>query len=179
MVEHEDLARKHQICADLYLAGYSKRAAMTKAGYAKSTNVGEIFDRPDVWSYVRQEQEKSRLQHGMTKDFLLEKLKMIIECDPGELIELDEKGNASINFERMSPGLRKMIRKVSIDSNKPGGKYKRKHTKVSIDVPDIIAAIKEAGILLGFRQENLKIEGEMDLVKRLEAGLPQANKEET
>lgn len=143
--------------------GGNKQDAMRKAGfsiwYAK-----EFFQRPDVVAFIQEHNQKLERKTLMDKAWLLEKLKTIIEAEPGELIEVDAKGRPSLNFNNLSTSLRKAISKVSIDTQREGGKYKRTKTKINIDVPDRISAIKEAAILLGIREEKTQITAEQQLI---------------
>jgi hypothetical protein len=146
--------------------GGNKQDAMRKAGfsiwYAK-----EFFQRPDVVSYIDAVNKKLERKTEMDRAWLLEKLRTIIEAEPGELIEVDAKGRPSLNFNNLSPSLRKAISKITIDTQRDGGKYKKTKTKVSFDVPDRISAIKEAAVLLGIREEQHKINTDQALIDEL------------
>ena len=99
------------------------------------------------------------------------------------MLEIDEKGRPSMNWERLSPGLRKSINTITVDTSKDGGKYKPVKTHVKITTSDKLGAIKEAAVLLGLREEKKVLDIEDNLVeilmnKRKEKLIIEGNAEE-
>lgn len=160
------LSPQHKKVVNAYLMGDTKRAACVKAGFSPLSSQ-DIFGRADVRAEIERRIKVSEEKTDMDRAWLLEKLKQIIEASPGDLIEVDAKGRPSLNFNNLTPSLRKVIGKVTIDHQSGGGKYKRDKTHVSISVPDKINAIKEAAVLLGLREEKHKIDMEERLIEEL------------
>lgn len=162
------LNEKHRQVINNYLVnGMNKSEACRKAGLS-AASARDIFNRRDVREEIERRIERTEKKTDMDREWLLDKLRTIIEAEPGELIEVDEKGRPSLNWNNLSPSLRSAISKVTVETNRPGGKYKRTKTNVKIDLPDKIAAIKEAATLLGLREEKHKIDFEDDLIDRLQ-----------
>ena len=100
----------------------------------------------------------------MDREYLLGKLQEIIATSAGDLLEVDEKGRADLNWERLSPALRKSINTVTVDSKNPGGKYAKTTSTVKITTADRLGAIKEAATLLGIREEKKTLDLEDGLI---------------
>ena len=160
------LSIRHRRAINYYMKGALKKDACTRAGFS-THSVRDVFSHPEVRAEIERRMRVTEKATDMDRQWLLEKLKIIIEASPGELIEVDEQGRPSLNFKHLSPSLKKVIRKITIDTTKEGGKYKRTKTNISISTPDMIGAIKEAAILLGLRQEKTKIDMEESLIEAL------------
>ena len=146
--------------------GMNKQDACVRAGFSKNT-VQDIFARKDVKEEIQRRLKVSEKKTEMDREWLLGKLQMIIEASPGDLLEVDEAGRPSMNWNLLTPALKKIITKVTIDTSRDGGKYKRTKSHVSIARPDMIAAIKEAAILLGLRETKTKLDFEDSLIETL------------
>lgn len=164
------LSDKHKAAIAAYMRHNNKKQACLDAGYSE-WSVPDIFNHPDVVAEIKRRQEQTAANAGITREYLLGKLKTIIDAEPGEMLEVDNKGKVSINYKNLSPSLRKAIRKFEVVETKGAKKYSKTKTQVKFDVPDIIAAIKEAGVLTGIREEKTQINTDMDLVKRLDQGI--------
>ena len=160
------LSIKHRRVINAYMMGANKKEACKRAGFSP-TSVRDIFGNPEVSAEIERRMRVTEKKTEMDREWLLDKLRNIIEASPGDLIDVDSKGRPSLNFAKLSPSLKKVIRKVTIDSNREGGKYKRTKTNITIQTPDMIAAIKEAAVLLGLRQEKTKIDMEQSLIDAL------------
>jgi phage terminase small subunit len=163
------LADKYRVAINHYLInGGNKRQACIKAGFSQ-WSVKDVFDRPDVQEEIERRLKVTEQKTNMDREWLLDKLRTIIEAEPGELIEVDEKGRPSLNYKNLSPSLRKAISKVTMKTSRAGGKYKNQKSEVTFETPERIAAIKEAAVLLGLREEKHKIDLEDDLISRITA----------
>ena len=160
------LTIRHRRAINYYMKGALKKEACKRAGFSEHS-VRDVFGHPEVREEIERRIRVTEKATDMDREWLLNKLRMIIEASPGELIEVDKDGRPSLNFKHLSPSLKKIIRKISVDTTREGGKYKRTKTNVSIAVPDMIGAIKEAAILLGLRQEKTKIDMEQSLIDEL------------
>ena len=160
------LSIRHRRAINYYMKGALKKDACTRAGFS-THSVRDVFSHPEVKKEIERRMRVTEKATDMDRKWLLDKLRLIIEHSPGELIEVDEKGRPSMDFKHLSPGLKKIISKVTIDVTREGGKYKRSKVNISISKPDMIAAIKEAAIILGLRQEKTKIDLEESLIEAL------------
>lgn len=157
------MSAKHRQAVNYYLQGMSKSKAAEKSGFKKSTTP-DVFARKDVRDEIDRRMKLTEAKVDMDRAWLLEKLRDVIEATPGELIEVDAKGRPSLNWDKLSPSLRKAISTVTVNTSKAGGKYKQTKTDVKITTTDKLGAIKEAGILLGLREEKKVIDIEDGLV---------------
>lgn len=157
--------------------GMNKADACVKAGFSRNT-VPDIFNRKDVKEEIERRLKVSEQKTNMDREWLLNKLRMIIESSPGELLEVDEAGRPSMNWNLLTPGLKAVINKITVDTSRDGGKYKRSKTHITLSRPDMIAAIKEAAILLGLREQKTKIDFEESLIETLAKRRGQLSEEE-
>ena len=157
------LSHAHRRAINYYLMGMHKTDAARKAGFS-DLYAKELFDRQDIRQEIERRVKLSEQKTDMDREWLLAKLRTIIESSPGELIEVDKKGRPSLNWNLLSPELRSVISKVSVDTDRPGGKYKHQKTHVSIQTPEVIAAIREAGKLLGLYEQKTKIDMDENLI---------------
>lgn len=162
----EGLSEKHDLAISYFFRGYTKKQAAVKAGYA-STYTTELFNLPIVKKEIERRLERLREKTEMDKEYLLRKLHEIIEPNVGDLIEVQEDGSGKLDFRKMTPALRKVIGKFTIDTSREGGKYKRTKTRVSVSALDKIAAIKEAAAILGIKTEKVEVTASEQLIKTL------------
>jgi len=160
------LDMKHRQVINYYFQGLSKKAATMKAGFS-ALSAQDIFKRPDVREELDRRMTIQEHKTDMDREWLVDKLRDIIEASPADLLEVDDKGRPSMNWERLTPGLRKAISTITVDTSKDGGKYKKVKTNVKITTSDKLGAIKEAAVLLGLREEKKVIDIEDNLVKIL------------
>ena len=160
------LSIRHRRAINYYMKGAIKRDACERAGFSRHS-VRDVFGHTEVREEIERRMRVTEKATDMDREWLLNKLRMIIEASPGDMLEVDKDGRPSLNFKHLTPSLKKVIRKISIDTSKEGGKYKRTKTHVVISTPDMIGAIKEAAILLGLRQEKTKIDMEQSLIDEL------------
>ena len=173
---------KHRLAVNYYLGGLNKKASAVKAGYS-AASTKDVFDHENVRALIAKRLEKQEAKTDMDREYLLGKLHEIIATSAGDLLEVDEKGKADLNWERLSPALRKSINTITVDSKNPGGKYSKSSTTVKITTADRLSAIKEAATLLGIREEKKSIDLEDGLVailtqrRALNAGVDTDDKE--
>lgn len=161
----KDIHRK--VISNYIINGFNKAKACEQAGLSKHS-APDVFNRPEVQAEIERRLQVSEEKTDMDRKWLLDKLRDIIEASPGDLLEFDEKGRPSLDWQKLSPQLRRAIRKVTIDSSREGGKYKRTHTHVSIDPYDKIAAIKEAATLLGLREKKTTVQVDEQIIDILQ-----------
>jgi hypothetical protein len=161
-----ELSANHRRAVNYYLMGMTKRAAAKKAGFSPQT-ARDVFTRLDVRQEIERRVKLSEQKTDIDRDWLLRKLRTIIESSPGELIEVDKKGRPSLNWNLLSPELRSVVSKVTVDTDRPGGKYKHQKSHVQLQTPDVIAAIREAGKLLGLYEQKTKLDIDENLIEIL------------
>tara|TARA_R110000787_G_scaffold219245_2_gene327983 strand:- start:664 stop:1194 length:531 start_codon:yes stop_codon:yes gene_type:complete len=154
---------KHRLAVNYYLGGLNKKASAVKAGYS-AASTKDVFDHPNVRELIEKRIAKQEEKTDMDREYLLGKLQEIIATSAGDLLEVDEKGRADLNWERLSPALRKSINTVTVDSKNPGGKYAKTTSTVKITTADRLGAIKEAATLLGIREEKKTLDLEDGLI---------------
>ena len=162
----EGLPVRYRQAISYYIKGYTKKAACEKAGFGPNASK-DIFAKPEVKDEVNRRMKQVETKSNIDREWLIEKLKEVVEASPGELLSVDERGRASIDWSNMTPSLRRSLSHLSIDETQAAGKWKRKKTKVNIKVPDRIAAIKEIAILLGVREEKTKLQMDAESVNIL------------
>ena len=160
------LSDMHRKAINFYIRGHSKKDSCVAAGFSKNS-VPDIFNKPEVREEIERRMKLSEKTTDMDRAWLLNKLKIIIEAEPGQMLEVDADGRPSLNFKNLTSGLKKAISKVTLDATREGGKYKRTKMTFKIDVPDRINAIKEAAILLGIRETKTQINVEQELIDKL------------
>jgi len=162
----KELPNHYRIAINHYLMGKSKAESVAKAGMSKNA-AADVFNRPEVREEIERRIKLSEKKVDMDRAYLLDKLRTIIDAEPGEVLEVDEKGRLNTNYNNLSPTLKKAISKFKVEESREGGKYKRTKRTVQFDVPDKIAAIKEAATLLGIREEKSKVDIEYSLIEEL------------
>lgn len=160
------LSVKHRKVINHYIIGHSKPEAAELGGFSRAS-AKDIFARPDVMAEIERRIALSEKKVDMDRAYLLRKLQEIIECTPGDLLVVDEKGRPSLDFAHLTTSMRKGIGKIVVDTKREGGKYKKTETKVTITSLDRINAIKEVATLLGIRETKTKIDMEDKLIAEL------------
>lgn len=161
------MPQHRKVINNYMINGFNKKKACEQAGMS-GTSAPDVFNRPEVKAEIERRLKVSETKTDMDRAWLLDKLRDIIEASPGDLLEFDEKGRPSMDWDKLTPQLRRAIRKVTIDSSREGGKYKRTHTHVAIDPYDKIAAIKEAATLLGLREKKTTLQVDENIIDILQ-----------
>lgn len=164
--ESKKLDPRHRRAINYYLKGHTKKQAAEKAGFSK-WSAQDIFNRADVIAEIERRTRLLEKKTQMDLEWILDKLRTIVEAEPGELIEVDEQGRPSLDWRNMSPTLKKAISKLSVTEQHSGKKYGRSKVQVSFDTYDRLAALREIATLLGLRTEQTKIQVEQDIISRL------------
>lgn len=172
----DDLSVRDRRAINFFLRGHTQKDSCKMAGFSPAS-ARDVFAKKAVQDEIERRIRVQEKKTDMDREWLLEKLRIIIDADVGDLIEVDEKGRPSLNFSNLTPGMRKAITKITVDSNREGGKYKRSKTHVAITMADKLNAIKEVATLLGLRETKSQISLDEDTVRILTSRRDQLAKE--
>ncbi len=161
-----DLSAQSRRAINDYIMHGNKRRAAKAAGFS-GTYAYDFFQRDDVVREIERRMKVSEDKTDMDRAYLLEKLRLIIDATPGELLEISEKGRPSMNWKKLSPELKSVMSKLELTTDRPGGKYKRQKVSVKFDTPDQLNAINLAAKLLGLFEEKHTIAIEEGIINRL------------
>lgn len=145
MRKNIELSDQERIVISTLLRTGSNDEAARKAGYSRSS-LKAVLARPRVKEELRRRRNDAMTRASMDLAYLLEQLQKIIEAPDGA--EVGKVGNLAKGEHRFS--------EVSVAQTSNGRKYARPKTTVkgsTVKTSDRIAAIKEAGTLMGVRIE--------------------------
>lgn len=174
------LSPKHSKVVDGFVAGLSKKEAMLKAGYSKSTATtrpNDVFGREDVNNEIQRRLALAAHRSDMSLDWVVERLKDIADANIGDMIDVYSDGTAKLNLLKMTPALRRAISKFTVDSYTEGrGANSQKVKRVQINVSDKLKALELLVRHLGLSKEkqSLEISGEVSMVEALQRGRSRA-----
>lgn len=151
--------RKRKVI-DSYLRTFNKKQAMLDAGYSESMSDSgrhEVFGDPEVKAEIARRQALTTHRTEVTLDWLIGKLKAIVEAD---LIELyNEEGKPDL--KKLNPALKTAITSIS--------------SKGEIGLADKLKAIELLIRHLGLSKEKISLVAtEQELVAALHEGRKQA-----
>jgi len=162
----EGLSDKQDLLVSYYLRHGDKKQAALKVGYSENS-VKDAFKHPLVRAEIERRRLRLREVTQMDKEYLLQKLKEIIDPYLGDMIEVDPDGDPRIEWSRLTPEMRKLIGKFTIETRTSGQKYGRTKTTVKVDPHDKIAAIKEAAAILGLKVQQHEVNVSDSLIDTL------------
>lgn len=157
-----------------YMNGMSKKEAMEKAGYSdwyslKCTD--RVFNRPEVAGEIERRQKLAAKRADVSLDWIIERLKSIADANVGDLLDVYSDGSAKVNMNKITPELRRALTNVVVDEYTEGrGEGAQKVKRVRISVADKLRALELLVKHLGLSKEKIVVEGEIDLVERLQRG---------
>lgn len=115
--------------------------------------------------------EDKKAANDLSAEWVIERLMAIANADFSKLIEEDAYGYPSVNLELLTPEMRTAIQEITTTSYK-GNK------KITIKPADKLKALDMLGKYLAMFKDNVKVEGELTLVERLQEGRARMNKEQ-
>lgn len=118
----------------LFDNGFSdKRAALDKAKYSRSNSPHKVFDKPAVKAEIALRQQSLARKHNINQDKIIEELIKIGFNGPGDLVNVDKDGGATLDFNKLTDahraGIKSFTTKVYQDGKGPGARTV-KETKV-------------------------------------------------
>lgn len=175
MAKPRNLKPQHQLAVDLWFGnGFNQRKALIGAGFSEKTAKGRpsaVFGRKDVQKYIEHKREKLQSKFEVTEENVLAELAKIAFSNMGDLIVVQEDGSAVIDFNLMTPEQRAAMSEYAVEQYMEGrgdGAVPVKKSKVKFH--DKKGALELLGRKLGMFNDKLKIEGEVSVVERLQAG---------
>lgn len=162
---------------DIYMSnGFKKRPALIAAGYAKTTansNSQSVFSNPLVKEEIERRFEKDRRKYNVDRDWVIQRLARI--ANGGEVLaryrKVNPDGTLYYDFEGATPDELAVISELTTDEYSEGrGEDAVSIKKMKIAMADPKGALDSLARTLGLFQDNVKVEGEVSLVERLQAG---------
>ena len=166
------LSARHNRVVTEYMKCLNKTDAMLKAGYAPSmakTRHGDVFGRADVQSEIERRTKLAAHRGDVTLDWIVERLKAIADANIGDMLVVYSDGDASIDFNRMTPQISRALKKFTQKTGK-GGKIQ------TVELSDQLRALELLVRHLGLSKEKTAVElsGEVGLVEALHRGRSRA-----
>jgi len=165
---------------DSYMKCFNKKQAMLDAGYSVSmatTSAASVFNDPAVAGEIQRRQNLATYRADVSLDWIVDKLKAILDADIGEMLDIYADGSARYNFNKMTPALRIALSKFQAHEYTEG----RGKNAVTVKAPRVEFAdkIRAAELLirhLGLSKEKQAVElsGEVSLVEQLHKGRSRA-----
>lgn len=178
--EKQKLTPKQMVAVNYYMQGRSKKDSMIAAGYSESTAMKTphiVFDRKDVQEEIEYRRERMRKREVNMQKRVKDELAKIAFFNMGSIVEIDEDGALHINFEYANMDDLAAIGSVEVEEVKlPKGNGTVK--KVKVKPWDKKGALDSLARILGMFKDNVKVEGEVSLVERLQAGRKRLREED-
>lgn len=163
---------KMKKAADGFLSGKTKTQAMKDAGYAEGTavtNQNSVFANQEVVAYIERKQRLAATKSNITLDWVVSKLKEIADASIGDLVVVDPDGSVSLDYTKLSPGLRHALSGISVDEITEGrGPNQRKVKRIKVAQLDKLRALEMIVRHTGLSKEKTTVNVEGDLVERLQ-----------
>lgn len=182
MAKPFNLSQRELRTINNYMNGMTKKESMEKAGYSawyslKCTD--KVFQRPDVAAEVERRQKLAAKRADVSLDWIIERLKSIADANVGDLLDVYSDGSAKVNMSKLTPELRRALTNVVVDEYTEGrGEGAQKVKRVRISVADKLRALELLVKHLGLSKEKIVVEGEIDLVERLQRGRKRVGEED-
>tara|TARA_R110000824_G_scaffold358419_2_gene545962 strand:+ start:540 stop:1118 length:579 start_codon:yes stop_codon:yes gene_type:complete len=173
-----NLKHKHKVAADHWLIHINQTKAMLAAGYSKMTAGHEqsiVFDREDVKLYIQDKRRIMGDKAEVSAEYIIRKYKEIIEANMGEVLVIDDEGRGTVDLNKASPAFMASLSSYSADEFSEGrGKTKREGKRIRVQLQDKLRALEALGRHLGLFNDKITIEGQVDLVQRIQQGRERA-----
>lgn len=169
--------RQRKLVNAYFSNGFVKRQAALAAGYSKSTatyNTAALFNNPLVKEEIDRRFEEERRKYEVDRDWVVQRLARI--ANGGEILARfkrvnPETGELFWDFDGATPDDLAVITELTTDIYTEGrGKDAVKVKKMKVALADPKGALDSLARTLGLFQDNLKVEGELSIVERLQAG---------
>lgn len=156
--------------------GFNKRQALISAGYAKTTACGNsqsVFSNPLVREEIDRRLDGQRRKYELTEDWVIQRLMRI--ANGGEILakfkHVNDEGEMYWDFSGATPDDLAVITELTTDVYMEGrGEDAVPVKKMKIAMADPKGALDSLCRKLGLFQDKVKIDGEVSLVERLQAG---------
>lgn len=172
------LTAKQRKMIDSYLKGASKSDAMREAGYSEGTATTRhsyYFGHPEVVAEIERRQKIASTRADISLEKLNAMLMEIATANLGDLLQVDDQGNTYMDYDKLTPELRKAISNLTVDEVKEGrGEDAKIVKRVRIGVLDRVRAIEQLIRHNGLSKEKIVVNHEGDLVEALQRGRARA-----
>lgn len=164
------------------MKGYTKENALIEAGYKPSSakvNHKQVFGRADVQAEIKRRMDKMVERNALSEDWIIQRLMKIADADLGEMLEVDEEGNAKFNFNKLTPELKYALSSFQSELGKIGrGEAAQRVLKNKVGLIDKLRALELLGKKLGMFAERHVIDADAGLIEKLTAGRKRLQLEE-
>ncbi len=174
------ITAKRRKAIDAFMKCFNKKQALLDAGYSVSmatTSAGTVFNDPAVKAEIDRRLNLASHRADISLDWIVQRLKMIADANLGECLDVFSDGSARINFEKLTPLLKKALNKFTVSERKEGrGKNSSVVLTTTVGLSDQLKALELLVRHLGLSKEKQAIEltGEVSLIEQLHAGRERA-----
>lgn len=171
------LSPRHKQAINEYFAnGFNKRQALLAAGYSNGTSThaaASVFNHPIVKAEIERRFDADKRKYDVDRDWVIQRLARI--ANGGEIMArykvINEDGEAVWDFSGASADDLAVITELTTDTYIEGrGKDARRVKKMKVAMADPKGALDSLARTLGMFQDNLKLDGDISVVERLQAG---------
>jgi phage terminase small subunit len=171
---------KHRKVIDFYMKGFNKKQAMLDAGYSPSyaaTRSNDIFHNPAVAAEIQRRQNLASHRADVDLDWIVHRLREIADANLGEALDIYTDGSAQINFNKLTPALKKALNRFSVVKNTTA---RGETVSSKVGFSDQLKALELLVRHLGLSKEKHTVElsGEVELIDQLHRGRARAGLEE-
>jgi ribosomal protein RSM22 (predicted rRNA methylase) len=155
---------------------FNKKQAMLDAGYSPSysaTRSNDIFHNPEIAAEIQRRQNLASHRADVDLDWIVARLRQIADANLGEALDVYSDGSASINFNKLTPALKKALNKFSLVKNTTA---RGETVSSKVGFSDQLKALELLVRHLGLSKEKQTIElsGEVELIEQLHRGRARA-----
>lgn len=162
-----------------WVNGYNQKRACLTAGYSEkqARASSHIFKRPAVVAEMQARQALRSARYEATEANIIKEYAKIAFSNLGELLTVQEDGTAFIDMRLMTPEIKAAISEFQSEEISSGrGEDAVPVTKVKVKFHDKKGALDSLARHFGMFNDKLKVEGEVSLVDRLQAGRKRVRK---
>lgn len=164
-----------------YMQGVNQKESLIRAGYSKhlANQSTVFFSKPHIRAEIARRQKAIMDKQELTQEWIVEKLMLIAGANPGELIEIDDEGNRTINWKKFGPRLQFLVQDFEEEVYTEGrGPQARKVKRIKVKNADRLRAVDMLCKILGLYVENkVEVNIEQGLIERLQAGRQRVGQE--
>lgn len=174
------LSFRHRIVVNAFLSDPegNKAKAMLEGGYSPSTHADAVFNRPDVAHEIERLQQKVLDKYEVTREWVMEQLVAIATAGAtlAKFKVVDDDGKLDWDFRGATEAELALIDTlaVTVTETKQGNKIKN----MRVGVPSRQTALDALCRVNGFNRDKLELDGELNLVQRIQRGRDRANPKE-
>ena len=166
---------QHLAVVDNYFEnGFDRYQAMTDAGYAHKTARARnqtIFERPEVVAEVAWRREQMARRWEVTQENLLGELAKLAFSNLPDIMEKIRQSDGGLDLSGLEEQERAAIAEFIVEDFVTGrGEWTENVRKVKIKTHDKLGAIDKLMRHLGLYNDKLNIQGEINILDKLNAG---------